>query len=137
MPAIDRRDFLSAAACGAATLSLPLPGLANPGSCTMYGLIGKLRIAPGKRDAVVALLLDGTRDMPGCLSYIVALDPADPDAIWVTEAWDSQASHKASLGLPGVQRAIAQARPFIAGFGERFETAPVGGQGLATGAMRE
>jgi len=30
-----------------------------------------------------------------------------------------------------VRAAIAQARPIIAGFGERFETTPVGGQGLA------
>jgi hypothetical protein len=29
-----------------------------------------------------------------------------------------------------VQKAIVQARPFITGFGERFETVPVGGPGL-------
>ncbi|MDN4053086.1 putative quinol monooxygenase [Massilia sp. YIM B02763] len=127
MPA-DRRDFMIAvAATGAAALSLPLPGLAQPGNA-MYGLIGKMRTAPGKRDAVVALLLEGTKDMPGCRSYIVARDPADADAIWITEAWDSKESHKASLALPGVQKAIGQARPMIAGFGERFETMPVGGQ---------
>jgi quinol monooxygenase YgiN len=96
----------------------------------MYGLIGKMNVAPGTRDAVVAALLDGVRSMPGCLSYIVAHDPADPDAIWVTEAWDSKESHAASLGLPAVQRAIAVARPHITGFGPRHETVPVGGQGL-------
>jgi quinol monooxygenase YgiN len=126
MHAIARRDFMIAAA-GVAVSSLPLPGLAQPGK-TMYGLIGKMRTAPGQRDAVVALLLEGTKDMPGCLSYIVAHDPQDADAIWITEAWDGKDSHKASLALPGVQKAIAQARPMIAGFGERFETAPVGGQ---------
>ena len=31
--------------------------------------------------------------MPGCLSYVVATDPAEPNGIWITEAWDSQASH--------------------------------------------
>jgi quinol monooxygenase YgiN len=123
MSAATRRDFMIAAAA----LSLPLPGLAQPGK-PMYGLIGKMRTAPGRRDAVVALLLEGTKNMPGCLSYIVAHDPTDTDAIWITEAWDSQDSHKASLALPGVQKAIAQARPMIAGFGERFETLPVGGQ---------
>jgi quinol monooxygenase YgiN len=127
MPTDSRRDFIIAAAAGAAALSLPSPGLAQPGNA-MYGLIGKMRTAPGKRDAVVALLLEGTKDMPGCRSYIVAHDPTDADAIWITEVWDSKDSHKASLSLPGVQKAIAQARPMIAGFGERFETAPVGGQ---------
>lgn len=96
----------------------------------MYGLIGKMRVAPGRRDTVIGYLLDGVKDMPGCLSYIVAHDPSDPDAIWITEAWDSPDSHKASLALPAVQGAIAQARPFITGIGERFETVPVGGPGL-------
>ncbi len=96
----------------------------------MYGLIGKLRAAPGKRDELAPILLAGTTAMPGCLSYIVALDPTDPDALWVTEVWDSQASHRASLALPAVQQAIAKGKPLIAGFGERFETAPLGGFGI-------
>jgi hypothetical protein len=32
--------------------------------------------------------------------------------------------------LPAVQAAIAKARPHITGFGERFETVPVGGHGI-------
>ncbi|MGQ0532061.1 MAG: putative quinol monooxygenase [Caulobacteraceae bacterium] len=96
----------------------------------MYGLIGKMRTQPGQRDALTAILLEGTGSMPGCLSYVIAHDPADADAIWITEAWDSAESHQASLQLPQVQAAIARARPLIAGFGERFETVPVGGHGL-------
>ncbi len=68
--------------------------------------------------------------MPGSLSYVVAKDSTDEDAIWVTEVWDTKASHEASLSLPSVQEAIAQGRPLIAGFGERFETVPIGGHGL-------
>lgn len=96
----------------------------------MYGLIGRIRAVPGRRDALIAILVDGVAGMPGCLSYIVARDPADADAIWVTEAWDSRASHAASLSLPSVRDAIARGRPLIAGFDQRFETAPVGGHGL-------
>ena len=96
----------------------------------MYGLIGKMLAKPGQRQALVDLLLAGTQDMPGCLSYVVALDQTDPDAIWITEVWDRPASPQASLKLPAVQQAIAKARPLIAGFGERFETQPVGGAGL-------
>lgn len=98
----------------------------------MYGLIGKINVAPGQRAAVIAALLEGVNAMPGCLSYVVAEDPADPDAIWVTEAWDSKESHSNSLKLAVVQAAIARARPHITGFGERFETVPVGGRGLVT-----
>jgi len=97
----------------------------------MYGLIGKMTTVPGKRDELIAILLDGLRDMPGCSSYIVAKDPADENAIWVTEVWDSQESHQASLSLPSVQEAIGKGKPLIAGFAERFVTAPVGGHGLA------
>jgi quinol monooxygenase YgiN len=96
----------------------------------MYGLIGKMLAAPGQRDALVAILLEGTTEMPGCRSYIVATDPADEHAIWITEVWDDEASHKASLSLPAVQAAIAKARPIIAGFGERFVTTPIDGAGL-------
>ncbi len=96
----------------------------------MYGLISQMKVLPGKRDALVAILLGDIGARPGCLSYVVAHDPKDADAIWITEVWDDQASHKASLSLPAVQQAIARARPMIAGFGERFETNPVGGYGL-------
>ena len=97
----------------------------------MYGLIGKMLATLGQRDALIAILLEGTTAMPGCLAYIIAKDKQDADAIWITETWDSQNNHKASLTLPSVQAAIKQARPLIAGFGERFETEPVGGQGLS------
>ncbi|MEZ4562210.1 MAG: putative quinol monooxygenase [Thermomicrobiales bacterium] len=96
----------------------------------MYGLIGKMRAQPGQRNALIDLLLAGTTAMPGCLSYIVARDAADPDLLWVTEVWDSADSHKNSLTLPEVQAAIAQAMPLIAGFEPGVETAPVGGVGL-------
>jgi quinol monooxygenase YgiN len=97
----------------------------------MYGLIGKMTAAPGKRDELISILLEGVATMPGCLSYIVAKDTSDADAIWITEAWESKASHEASLSLPSVKEAIAKGRPLIAGFSDRVVTTPVGGTGLA------
>ena len=96
----------------------------------MYGLIGKITAAPGQRDALATILLDGTGAMPGCLSYVIARDPTDDNALWITEVWDSADSHKASLSLPAVQAAIAKGRPMIAGFSNRVETVPLGGHGL-------
>lgn len=93
----------------------------------MYGIIGKMIATPGQRDALAEILLEGTTEMPGCLSYVIALDPTDDDALWITEVWDSQKSHEASLALPSVKAAIAKGRPLIAGFGERVVTEPVGG----------
>ena len=98
----------------------------------MYGLISKLRAVPGKRDELASILLAGTGAMPGCLGYVIAMDATDADALWITEVWDSQDNHHASLALPAVQQAMAKGKPIIAGFGERFETVPIGGVGIAS-----
>jgi quinol monooxygenase YgiN len=96
----------------------------------MYGLIGKLTTATGQRDALVAILTEGTAKMPGCLSYVIALDSTEPDALWITEVWDNKESHQASLAISAVKEAIAKGRPMIAGFSNRVETTPIGGVGL-------
>lgn len=98
----------------------------------MYGLIGKMVATPGNRDALAAIILGGTGSMPGCLSYVVAKDPREADALWITEVWDSADSHKASLSLPGVKEAITKARPLIASFGDGVQSEPIGGYGLMT-----
>ena len=96
----------------------------------MYGLIGKMTAVDGKRDELITILLEGSDKMPGCLSYIVSKDTTDANAIWITEVWKDQASHKASLSLPVVKNAIAKGRPLIAGFDNATTVEPVGGHGL-------
>ena len=96
----------------------------------MYGLIGKIIAVTGKREELVDILIEGIAGMPGCLSYIVAEDQTDPDAIWVTEVWEDHDSHHRALAIPSVQKAINNGKPLIAGFGERCETTPIGGCGL-------
>ena len=49
----------------------------------MYGLIGKMVATHGNRDSLAAIILDGAGTMPGCLSYVVAKDPRDTNALWV------------------------------------------------------
>jgi quinol monooxygenase YgiN len=124
-----RRTLLASGLAAAATTGVS--AVQAKENKTMYGLIGQMKAAPGKRDDLVAILAESTDGMPGCLSYIVAKDATDADALWITEVWTDKDSHAASLKLPAVQAAIAKARPIIAGFGHRFETVPVGGVGLA------
>lgn len=93
----------------------------------MFGLIGKLRAVPGKRDELAAILAEGTGAMPGCRSYIVALDPLEVDALWITEVWEDEAAHQASLDLPEVRAAITRGKPLIAGFDLHQTTRPVSG----------
>jgi len=96
----------------------------------MYGLIGKFIAHPGRRDELLAILQIAGEPMAGCLSYIIAIDPADPAAIWITEVWTDKAAHQASLQIPAVKASIAKAMPLIAGFGDHIETVPVGGVGV-------
>ena len=123
---IARREVLVGGLAVAAFSSTALAQEKTP----MYGLIGQMLAAPGKRDELLAILGEGTSDMPGCLSYVIAKDPSNADAIWITEVWTDKGAHSASLKLPAVQAAIGKARPIIAGFPQHFETVPIGGHGL-------
>jgi quinol monooxygenase YgiN len=127
---LSRRAF-TALVMGTAALVGCRPAI---GERSMYGLLVHMTATPGKRDALISILLSGIDAMPGCLSYVVARDSANPDGIWITEVWDTQASHKASLSLPSVKDAISRARPLIAGFDKQIETVPVGGYGLHAAA---
>jgi quinol monooxygenase YgiN len=127
---IGRREFVAATVAAVGAVSVAAQEGKPAGPREMYGLIGKMKVAEGQRDALIAILLEGTGTMPGCLSYVVARDPADANGIWITEVWDSKESHVASLALPDVKAAIAKGRPLITGFENAVTTTPVGGVGL-------
>src|SRR5829696_1245956 len=86
----------------------------------MFMLHGRLAAKPGQRDDLLAILAEGEQDerMPGCRLYLVAVDKTDADGVWVTEVWESQSAHTASLQLDRVKRQIARATPMLdlAGF---------------------
>ena len=89
-----------------------------------FANVGSLGTKPGKRDAVVAILL---RPMPGlreagCLLYEVGVNDDEPDTVFVCELWESPEAHQASLQLDSVRAAIAEAMPLLSGGmgGSRF-----------------
>jgi quinol monooxygenase YgiN len=96
----------------------------------MYGLIAKLKVVPGRREEMIGILKESAANMTGCLSYVVAKDSADENAIWVTEVWDTIASHDASLSLPVVKNAIPRAKAIVSSFEKVAVTTPVWGGGL-------
>jgi Antibiotic biosynthesis monooxygenase len=73
----------------------------------MYGLISQMKAQPGERDGLVALLLESVAELPGCRGYVVALDNADPDGLWITELWEADTSDGPS-GVP-----TAYPRPWV------------------------
>lgn len=81
----------------------------------------------GKRDALVEILTRRDQALAdiGCLAYEVGTNDEDPNTVFVIELWTSAEAHKASLDLPEVQAAIAEARPLLSGEfgGFRFDVA--------------
>ena len=100
-----------------------------------FGLYSKIRTQAGQREAMVAVLLEAAavlQQVSGCQLYIVNLSVTEPDTVWVTEVWKSQAEHEASLTREDIQPILMRGRPLIAGF-ERIEIEPLGGKGLSGG----
>jgi quinol monooxygenase YgiN len=86
----------------------------------MFMLHGRLAAKPGRRDELLAIVAEAehVERMPGCRLYLVAVDETDADGVWVTEVWESEAAHAASLQLDRVRSQIARAMPILdtAGF---------------------
>lgn len=122
---VDRRRFLEYLGALAVT-----PALVSSQEADMWGLITKITLLPGKRDEMIRILKESAAEMPGCLSYIVAQDTANENTIWVTEVWDSMASHEASLSLPAVRNAIPLGKAIVSNFERIAVTSPVWGAGL-------
>jgi quinol monooxygenase YgiN len=91
----------------------------------MFGMIVKIEVYPGKRDEMIAILKESAQGMPGCLSYVVATDDDDENALWVTEVWENAKSHDDSLALPAVKAAVTRARLVAARFDKIATTIPV------------
>jgi quinol monooxygenase YgiN len=97
-----------------------------------YGLSVKMGVKPGQRDAVVAILMRDVESIKeaGCDIYLVGVSDSDPDALFATEVWSSREAHRASLELPSVKQAIAEAMPMLSGEFRQTEFDVVGGLGV-------
>ena len=98
----------------------------------MYGYNGSMKVKPGHRDDVVAILMRGDDYLPaaGCHLYVISVSDDDPDTIWVNEVWESREHHRASLQLPETQAAIAEAMPLLTGEFTSQELTVAGGLGV-------
>ena len=81
----------------------------------MYGLVVKLTSSSGRRAELIEVLGgENSHNVSGCLSFIVGEDSADENVLWVTEVWESEASHKASLKLPTSMRGLSSIETLVA-----------------------
>jgi quinol monooxygenase YgiN len=99
-----------------------------------FGMFGKITAVEGKRDQLVGILLAAAKAMNSleeCELYIVSVKDDEPNAIWVTEVWQDEHAHQASLSLDAVKMLIQQGRPLIEAM-ETIQTfSPQGGKGLS------
>jgi len=96
-----------------------------------WGLLGRMKAKPGKRDELIAALKESSRDVPGKLLYLFQLEQDDPDAFWINEIWESKAAYDACLTLPQTGDWGAKLAPLLVGIEHRTETLPLdyaGGQ---------
>ncbi len=101
---------------------------------TKYGLHGKLKATQGNGKQLADILLRASEVVAtaqGCHLYIIGQDKAEPDAVWVTEVWDSKEDHDQSLSLLGVRELIGQAMPLLDGMPEKGQELEIlGGAGI-------
>jgi quinol monooxygenase YgiN len=98
-----------------------------------YGLQVRFTAQAGRAGELAAILLEaatGLADEPACLLYVVSRSEAEPDTVWVMEAWSDQATHDASLQDEGARALIQRALPLLAGAPEATPLRPAGGKGL-------
>lgn len=97
-----------------------------------FALYTKFTTHEGQRDSLVEMLLEaasGMESVQGCDIYIVNIPDNEPDSVWVTEIWDDQSTHQASLSQDEAKVLIQKARPLITGV-EQIKLHAVGGKGI-------
>ena len=81
-----------------------------------FGMQVTLKAVKGKGEKLAQIMLQAAQlieNLPGCQTYIVIRSMSDSDQIMITEIWDSQQTHQASLANPEISRLINCTRSLI------------------------
>jgi quinol monooxygenase YgiN/uncharacterized cupin superfamily protein len=96
------------------------------------GRYAKFTAKPGQADALADRILEvaeGLRATPGCELYVINRVADEPEAVWVTELWSSQADVDAALETEEAKAAIPGVMALVEAT-ERVDLVPVGGVGI-------
>ncbi|TDV56540.1 quinol monooxygenase YgiN [Actinophytocola oryzae] len=88
----------------------------------MFSVYGRMTALPGRRDDLVAALLDGFRagDGGGLLAYSINTAFDDPDTIWLTQLWIDKEAHDATTRSEPVAAASRRVPSLLARQPEGF-----------------
>jgi quinol monooxygenase YgiN len=95
---------------------------------------GKAAAREGNGDELAAVLLTAAENLsgdPGCELYLVNRQVGEPDVIWVTELWRSQADLDASIEKIRGSDDVAAAMALVEDW-QMIELEPLGGKGPAS-----
>lgn len=99
-----------------------------------YLLHGKFTAKTGLADELANILIEASQlvsTAKGCKLYVVSRDKNDPNAVYVTEIWDSKDDHDNSLKIEGVRELIMKAMPMIDGQPQKGQELEIlGGTGI-------
>ena len=68
-------------------------------SGNMFSVYGRMTALPGRRDELIAVVVDGLRaggDDSGLLTYSINTAFDDPDTLWLTQLWIDKEAHDAT-----------------------------------------
>jgi quinol monooxygenase YgiN len=92
---------------------------------------GKATAKPGRGGELAEILLAAAAELeddPGCEIYLINRQADQPDVIWVTELWRSQADLDASLEHIRGSSSVAAAMALVDDW-QMIELDPLGGKG--------
>lgn len=82
-----------------------------------FGMQAVITAQPDKANDLALLLLEAAKLLAAdekCECYSVQQSIADPEKIYISEVWENEQAHKASLTNPAIREVITKAMPFIA-----------------------
>lgn len=96
-----------------------------------HGFHATMTAQPGRRDELIALLLDAP-SLPNedCVVFLVGRSASDPDVVHVTEGWTSAEVHSAFFASATAQAFTAQVQQLLTGESSYLDEVPVGGKAV-------
>jgi len=92
-------------------------------SGNMFSVYGRMTALPGRRDELIAALVDGLRacgDDSGLLTYSISTALDDQDTIWLTQLWIDKEAHDATTRSEPVAAVTSRVPPLLAEQPEGF-----------------
>jgi quinol monooxygenase YgiN len=82
-----------------------------------FSVYGRMTALPGRREELIAVLLDGFRasgDDGGLLTYSINAAIDDPDMIWLTQLWIDKEAHDSTTRSEPVAAVTRRVPPLLA-----------------------